>query len=138
MKVTLLPRATTPQAARARVNNPWGSSRLPSQNRGNTLQDPNLKWVINFSSKPLSQAQRSMLFKGPNFAVSPRHPPNLKYITAIQSVCTKLGQQYVEERRADINRVLRSSHPCKPNLTKAQSQAIRKLKDIGTISFNSR
>ena len=44
--------------------------------------------------------------------VSPRHPPNLEYITAIESVCTKLGQQDAEEL----------------NLTKAQSQAIRKLK----------
>ena len=33
---------------------------------------------------------------------------------AIDSVCTKLGQEDAEELRADINRVLRSSHP--PNL----------------------
>ena len=30
--------------------------------------------------------------------------------------------------RADINRVLRSSQPPKPNLTKAQTQALRELK----------
>ena len=47
---------------------------------------------------------------------------------AIESVCTKLGQHDAEELRADINRVLRSSHSPKPNLTKAQSQAIRELK----------
>ena len=99
----------------ARGNNPWGSSRLPSQNRGNTLEDPNLKWLINLSRKPLTQAQRSVLAKGPNFVVSPRHPPNVEYITAIESVCTKLGQQDAEELRADISRVLRSSHPL--NLT---------------------
>ena len=69
-----------------------------------------------------------MLAKGPNFAVSPRHPPNLEYMTAIESVCTTLGQQNAEEIRADINRVLRSSQPPKPNLTKAQSQAISELK----------
>ena len=40
---------------------------------------------------------------------------------------TKLGQQDAEELRADINKVLSSSHP-QPNLTKAQSQAIRELK----------
>ena len=39
----------------------------------------------------------SVLAKGPNFAVSSGHPPNLKYITAIESVCTKLGQQDAEE-----------------------------------------
>ena len=48
---------------------------------------------------------------GPNFAVTPKHPPNLEYITAVESVYSKLGQQDAEELRADINRVLRSSHP---------------------------
>ena len=54
------------QATRAR-----GSSRPCSQNRGNTLEDPNLKWVINLSSKPLTWAQRSAQTKGHYFAVSP-------------------------------------------------------------------
>ena len=42
-------------------------------------------------------------------------------------MCTKLGQQDAEELRAEMNRVLRSSHP-QPNLTKAQSQALREFK----------
>ena len=64
--------------ATARVNNPWGSPRLPSQTRGNTLKDPNLKWVINLPSKPLTQAQRSVLAKGPNFVVTPGILPTLR------------------------------------------------------------
>ena len=100
---------TSRQAARARANNLLGSP------RDSSLEGPNPKWFINLSGKPLTQAQRSVLAKGPNFAVSSRNPPNLEYITAIESVCTKLGQQDAEEPRAEINRVLRSSHP--PNLT---------------------
>ena len=88
-----------------RVNNPQGSP------RGNSLEDSNLKWVFNLSSKCLTQAQQSELAKGPNFVVSPRYPPNLGYITAIESVCTKLDQQDAEELRTEINRVLRFSHP---------------------------
>ena len=76
----------------------------------------------------MTPAQRSVLAKGPNFAVSPRQHPNLEYITAIEAVCTKLSQQDAEELRADINRVLRPSHPPKPNLTKAQNLALRELK----------
>ena len=102
-----------------RHSTPQGSS--PSE-------EPNPKWVINLSSKPLTPAQRSLLAKGPNFAVTPRHPPKLEYITAIEAACTKLSQQDAEELRADINQVLRSSHPPKPNLTKAQKSAIRELK----------
>ena len=59
----------------------------------------------------MTQAQRSVLAKGPNFMVTPRHPANLEYIMAIEAACTKLGQQDAEELRAEINRVLRSSHP---------------------------
>ena len=106
----------------------------PFPNRHNTLhgssplEEPNPKWVINLSSKPLTPAQRSVLAKGPNFAVTPKHPPNLEYITAIEAACTKLSQQDAEELRANINQVLRASHPPKPNLTKAQNLAIRELK----------
>ena len=90
------------QAARARVNNPQGF------HRDNSLEYPNSKWITNLSSKPLTQVHGSVLAKGPNFAISPRHPPNLECITAIESVCTNLGHQDAEELRADINRDLRS------------------------------
>ena len=96
--------------------------------QGSSKEEPNPKWVINLSNKPLTPAQRSVLAKGPNFVVTPRQPPNLEYITAIEAACTKLSQQDAEELRANINRVLRSSHPPKPNLTKAQMSALRELK----------
>ena len=57
----------------------------------------------------------SVLAKGPNFVVAPKQPNNLEYITVIEAACTKLSQQDAEELRAEVNRVLRSSHP--PNLT---------------------
>ena len=114
--------ASTSQEARSspsRHNSPQGSS---------PLEEPNPKWVINLSSKPLTKAQRSVLAKDPNFVVSPKHPPNLEYITAIEAACTKLSQQDAEELRANVNWTLRASHPPKPNLTKAQNLAIRELK----------
>ena len=86
-------------------------NRLP---QGFSPEDPNPKWVINLSSKPERPAQKSVLGKGPNFAVSPKQPPNLEYITAIEAACTKLSQQDAEELRAEVNRVLRSSHPSNP------------------------
>ena len=107
---------------------PPGKVTPPSPPQGSSKEEPNPKWVINLSNRPLTPAQRSVLAKGPNFAVTPRQPPNLEYITAIEAACTKLSQQDVEELRADINRVLRSSHPPKPNLTKAQNTALRELK----------
>ena len=46
---------------------------------------------------------------------------------AIESVCTKLGQQDAEELRAEIKSP-KVFPPPNLNLTKAQSQAIRELK----------
>ena len=83
----VLPQDNASQEARSspcRHNTPQGSS--PSE-------EPNPKWVINLSSKPLTPAQRSLLAKGPNFVATPRHPLNLEYITAIEAACTKLSQQ---------------------------------------------
>ena len=100
------PLETRPSPLPNRPNSPEGSS---------SKEEPNPKWVINLSSKPLTKAQRSVLAKGPNYAVSPKHPPNLEYITAIEAACTKLSQQDAKELRADINWVLRASHL--PSLT---------------------
>ena len=116
--------SASPQEARPsplpnRHNSPQGSS---------PREEPKPKWVINLSSKPLTMAQRSVLAKGPNFAVSPKHPPNLEYITAIEAACTKLSQQDAEELRANVSWVLRASHLPKPNLTKVQSTALKELK----------
>ena len=66
---------------------------LPSRPpQGSSKEEPNPKWIINLSNKPLTPAQRSVLAKGPNFVVTPRQPPNLEYITAIEAACTKLSQ----------------------------------------------
>ena len=75
------PKANASQEARAsplpnRQNNPKGSS---------SIEEPHPKWVINVSSKPLTKAQRSVLAKGPNFVVFPKHTPNLEYITVIEA-----------------------------------------------------
>ena len=99
-------------------------NRLP---QGSSPEDPNPKWIINLSSKPLTPAQRSVLAKGSNFVVAPKQSPNLEYITAIEAAYTKLSQQDAEELMAEVNRVLRSPHSPKPNLAKAQNLALREL-----------
>ena len=91
--------------------------------------DPSNRWVKNLSKIPLTPAQRSLLSKGPSYAIAPGHPLNLEYITAIESACQKLNQKDGVELRADINRVLRGSHP-QANLSKAEQQAIQVLKGI--------
>ena len=99
--------ASQADSTNSREGTPTPTNKLPQESSN---EEPNPKWVINLSSKPLALAQRSVLAKGPNFVVTPKQPPNLEYITAIEAACTKLSQQDAEELRTDINRVLRSSH----------------------------
>ena len=99
-------------------------NRLPQRSSN---EEPNPKWLVNLSSKPLTPAQRSVLAKGPNFAFSPKQPPNLEYISAKEAACTNLSQQDAEELRADINRVLRTTHP-----PQTQSNQSSKLSFKGT------
>ena len=65
------------------------------------------KWVINLSKTSLTKGQITVLAKGPNFAIAPRHVPNIDYTTAIESVCPKLKEEDAGELRADINSLLR-------------------------------
>ena len=50
--ITTLPQVSQANRHSNNVNNPWGSP------KDNSLENPNPKWVINLSSKPLTQAQR--------------------------------------------------------------------------------
>ena len=50
------------------------------------------KWVINLSSKPLPDAEQSLLQKGPKFAVSSPKVPLTEYITVTKCICNELGE----------------------------------------------
>ena len=85
-------------------------------NQDNTNSYSNSKWVINLSKVELTQAQRSLLENGPNFAISPSNIPNLDYITAIETVCSKLKEEDAAELRGEINGILKKGKIPKPNL----------------------
>ena len=73
-------------------------------NQDNT--NSNSKWVINLSKLQLTQTQRRLLEKGPNFAISSNNIPNLDYITAIETVllCNVkwLNEQTVIEQKKTV------------------------------------
>ena len=78
----------------------------------------NNKWVINLSKTSLTESQKAVLAKGPNYAITPSHIPNIDYITAIESMCPKLKEDDAMELRADINSLLRRAKTPKCSLTK--------------------
>ena len=81
-------------------------NQLQAQNNSN-------KWVVNLSSTPLAQFQESPFSKGPNYAVAPNPPTWIYYFYRVSLPGVKSPRR--RELRADINRVLMSSHT--PNQT---------------------
>ena len=104
----------------------------PSKNRQNHNSQSegigNYKWVINLSKTSLTQAQKSVLAKGPNYAITPNNIPNVDYITAIESMCPKLKEENAMELRADINSLLRKAKVPKSNLTGQEKIGLSQLK----------
>ena len=86
------------------------------------------KWVINLSKTSLTEHQRSVLAKGPNFLIAPRHIPSVDYITAGESMCPKLKEEDAMELRANINSLLRKPQAPKPNLTRQERLGLAQLK----------
>ena len=105
-----------------------GNSNNRNSNNSQLQVETNSKWVINLSKTSLNKGQISILAKGPNFAIAPRHIPNIDYITAIESVCHKLKGEEAGELEADINSLLRRVQVPKPNLTKQEILGLSQLK----------
>ena len=93
-------------------------------------QDSELKekWVVNLSSQPLSQAEKSLLTHRPNYAVTSRRPPVTECITAIEEVCQKLERGEVEELRGEVKAILKRAHPPKPNISREEQKAMEELR----------
>ena len=84
------------------------------------------KWVINLSSKPLTPAQSSLLSRGTNFAITPKHPHRSLHHT-IEETCTKLTQGEAEKLRVEISHLLK--HKC-PQHTKHHKGRIQGQKEL--------
>ena len=99
-----------------------------SQTQGPINSNQNNKRVVNLYSVPLTPAQESLLTKGPNFALAPLNPPNVKFISAIESVCQTLSDQDAQGLRAETNCLLRKAKTPKSNMTKEERKMLKELR----------
>ena len=106
--------------------NTVNSSISPVNNTCNTNTN---KWVINISSKPLTQAQEKLLAHWPNYAVVPKSPPTTEYIAAIEQACSKLQPGEAEELRGEVKSIIKKSCNPHPNITREEWKALKKLKE---------
>ena len=66
--------------------------RTPAYRNTPVLDIIRKKWVINLSSKPLTDGEQSLLQKGPKFAVSSSRVPLTEYIAVTKRICDELGE----------------------------------------------
>ena len=81
------------------------------------------------SKSPLTPAQESLLSKGPNFPLGPINPPNVEYISAVESACQRLLEQDAQELRAEINYLLKKAKIPRSNITKEEKKALKELRE---------
>ena len=103
------------------VNNTGSKNNNNNNNNNNNASNSNRdrdlasnKWVINLSKQSLTQTQISVLAKGPNFSIAPHNIPNLDYIKAVETMCSKLKEEDAMALRTDINALLRKAKIPKP------------------------
>ncbi len=94
-----------------------------------------INWVINLSSRSLSDAEIALLWKGVNFAVT---SPNIPAKEIIASVESAVGQLYTEQAdlvRSAVNNILQQAEPPEPNITKTKEMrdGLKCLKEDDSI-----
>ena len=95
------------------------------------------KWVINLSSRPLSDTEVSLLKKGLNFALIPSNIPVTEIVAKVESTMRTLDSVQADTVRRTVNVILQQAKPPKPNITKDMQEALKNLKQDDTITVLS-
>ena len=95
-----------------------------------SIQD---KWVINFSKKELTPEEKSLLQKGPKFAVTPATIPIKEYISTATVAALQVGELNGVDCSGlyhDINRIHNTftNKPIHTNITKTEHLALENLR----------
>ena len=90
-------------------------------------------WVINLSSRSLSDAETALLRKGLNFAVTPENIPTKEIIASVESAVRQLNIEQADTVRRTVNTILQQAEPPEPNITKEMRDALKSLKEDESI-----
>ena len=105
---------------------------LSSSSTTTTL--PKQKWVVNMSSKKLTQPQNAVLEKGFNFAITPKFIPKLDIISGVEAGLRAVRDDAaVHIARSKVCEVLKSAKPPQRNITQEEEEALKELKQDENI-----
>ena len=85
------------------------------------------RWVINRSSRPLTDTETRFLARGLGHAITPDKIPHEEFILATESACKMLPPEERPSMRAEIAGILRSAKPPKPNISREEREAAKTL-----------
>ena len=90
-------------------------------------------WVINLSSRTLSDAETTLLKKGLNFAVTPTNIRTTEITAKVETTIRPLDTEQADTVRRTVNNVLQKDVPPKPNITAEMRNALKSLKKDHSI-----
>jgi hypothetical protein len=86
-------------------------------------------WVINLSKKPLTNAERSLLEKGPKFAITPSSIPYKNIVSEVEAAIHELPDETKDIIRTNTASILdRARLPQHKNISTEERKALSKLK----------
>ena len=91
------------------------------------------RWVHNKSSKELDKVTTTLLSKGLNFAVTPRHFPTEEIITSTELACKSLDEVTAASLRSEVARSVKRRKDPKPNISPEEIKALHELKKDNDI-----
>ena len=90
-------------------------------------------WVVDLSSRSLSDAEKALLKKGLNFAVTPANIPATEIIAKVEAAVRQLDAEQADTVRRAVNGILQQAEPPEPNITKEMRDALKNLKEDESI-----
>ena len=94
-------------------------------------QPPFSQWVVNLSSKELTQPQTSVLAKGLNYALPPKQIPIPEIVACTEDALrrAKIPPEASDRTRTQIIGILSQAKPTSSNLSPSESKALKELRN---------
>uniref|UniRef100_A0A5S6QB52 Uncharacterized protein n=1 Tax=Trichuris muris TaxID=70415 RepID=A0A5S6QB52_TRIMR len=89
--------------------------------------------VVNLSSTPLDDTQKTILSKGLNFVPTPKSPPILDIIASTEKGLSNADQRTADTIKSCISNILLPRHNIKFNITPIERRTLRGLKKNNSI-----
>ncbi|XP_062849575.1 uncharacterized protein LOC134311850 [Trichomycterus rosablanca] len=105
------------------------------RNEGQTHAGDVDKWVKNLSDRQLTQAEKDILAKGLNFAVTPKQVPLVELITATESAIrnNNISDLEAEQLRMKVSACLSNAKPPPSNISRDERYALTTLSKDNNI-----